>query len=402
MQFTKIIQQFDRPRIPEDQLASVIREQFNASGVNVPRGGRIAIAVGSRGITNLPHIVKAMVECVKERGGMPFIVPAMGSHGGATAEGQQALLESYGITQAAVGAPIRSSMDVVELPSGDLPNKAYMDKLAYEADGTVVINRVKVHTAFHGPTESGLLKMCVIGLGKHQAALELHRFGVQGLRTLIAPTAGRVLKYGHILAGLAIAENACEDTAFLKVLLPQDFEREEAAMLEWVRAHMPALPVDQLDVLIVEEFGKHISGTGMDVNIIGRMKITGEPEPQSPRITSIVLLDLAEQSHGNANGMGLADVITRRFHDKIDFNATYENGLTHGFLERIKMPVVAETDADALADALKPCHIHNPDQARVLRIKNTLVLDEMWASAAIVEELRAQPQIEVKQDRLVM
>lgn len=402
MQLTKIKQHFDRTRIPHTHIESTVRQQFAESGVSIPRNGHIAIAVGSRGITNLPRIVKTVVECVKERGGHPFLVPAMGSHGGATAEGQQAVLGSYGITEQAMDAPIRSSMEVVELPAGDLPNTVYMDKLAYESDGTIVVNRVKVHTAFHGHIESGLMKMCVIGLGKHRGALEVHSFGAQGLRKLILPTARQIMRYGNILLGLAIAENAYEDTAMINAVLPEDFETEEARMLDWVRAHMPKLPVEQLDVLLVEEFGKHISGTGMDVNIIGRLKIVTEPEPETPKITSIVLLDLSEQSHGNANGMGLADVITRRFCDKIDFAATYENILTTGFLERGKMPLVAETECDALDSALKPCGIHNPDQARVLRIKNTLVLDEMWASAPIVEELRGQPNIEVLDEMIML
>ena len=395
MQLTKIRQHFDRTQISLDRIESTIRGQFAESGVSIPQGGRIAVAVGSRGIANLPRIVKTVAECVKERGGRPFLVPAMGSHGGATAEGQQQVLESYGITEKAVGAPIRSSMEVVELPAEGLPNKVYMDRLAYDADGTIIINRVKVHTAFHGPIESGLMKMCVIGLGKHRGALELHSFGAEGLRQLIPPTAQRILRHGNILLGVAIAENAYEDTAMIKALLPAGIETGEAAMLNWVRAHMPKLPVEQLDVLLVEEFGKHISGTGLDVNIIGRLKIAGQPEPDSPNITSIVLLDLSAQSHGNANGMGLADVITRRFYEQIDFSATYENILTTGFLERGKMPLVAETEQDALAAALKPCGLKNPQQARIMRIKNTLTLDEMWASAPVVGELRGQAHIEI-------
>ena len=373
-------------------------EELTGSGVAIAKGAKIAIAVGSRGITNLRQVVRSTVRWVKEVGGEPFLVPAMGSHGGASAEGQRQVLESYGMTEDSVGAPIRSSMEVVELPRGGLENAVYMDKLAYEADGTIVINRIKVHTAFHGAIESGLMKMCVIGLGKHRGALEIHRFGAKGLRELIPPTARQVLQHGKILLGLGIVENAYEHTKLIKAVRPENIETEERALLCIARNHMPSLPVQDLDLLIVDEFGKHISGTGMDVNIIGRLKISSEPEPASPRIGSILLLDLADKSHGNANGMGLADVISRKFFENIDFRATYENVLTTGFLERGKMPVVAETEAQALEFALKPLGIDRPEQARVLRIHNTLSLDTLWASPALLPELEKNSSIEVSDE----
>ncbi|PIE32705.1 hypothetical protein CSA56_14550 [candidate division KSB3 bacterium] len=270
-----------------------------------------------------------------------------------------------------------------------------MDKLAYEADGTIVINRVKVHTAFHGPIESGLMKMCVIGLGNHQGAREIHRYGAQGLRERIPLTARQILKHGNILLGIAITENAYEETARLKAVRPEHFESEEAELLTWVRTHMPKLPLEQLDVLLIEEFGKHISGTGMDVNIIGRLKIPPEPEPKAPSITSIVLLDLSDASHGNANGMGLADVITRQFFEKIDFQATYENIRTTGFLERGKMPVIDETEQQALECALQPCGLLPAQKAKIVKIQNTLTLGELWVSQTVLHELRKKDFIEI-------
>ncbi len=395
MKLIKIKQRFKHTKIPDEKIETVVQDQFRASGLSIAQDAQIAIAVGSRGIANLPRIVKTLVQCVKDLGGKPFIVPAMGSHGGATAEGQTQVLESYGITEEYTGTPIRSSMDVVELPSADLKNKVYMDRLAYQADGTIVINRVKVHTAFHAAIESGLMKMCVIGLGKHKGALEIHRYGAQGLRELIPPTARQILTHGNIILGIGIAENAYEQTALIKAVVPADFEQEERKLLQWVRNNMPTLPVDQLDVLIVDEFGKNISGTGMDVNIVGRRKIASEPEPESPNITSIILLGLSEKSHGNANGMGLADVITRRFFEKLDFKATYENILTTGFLERGKIPVVAETDRQALEYALKPCGLADPGQAKIIRIKNTLILDELWVSPKVVDEIKDRKDITV-------
>ncbi len=394
MKLFKIKQRFDGSHIPKSEIDSTVTAELTASGVAIAKGAKIAIAVGSRGIANLPQIVRSTVQWVKQLGGRPFLVPAMGSHGGASAGGQRRVLESYGVTEDSVGAPIRSSMEVIELPQGELNNAVYMDKLAYEADGTIVINRIKLHTAFHGAIESGLMKMCAIGLGKHKGALEIHRRGAKGLRELIPPTAGQILQHGNILLGLAIVENAYEQSRLIKAVRPENFETEESVLLQVARENMPSLPVQELDVLIVDEFGKHISGTGLDVNIIGRLKINTEPEPETPRIGSIILLDLADKSHGNANGMGLADVISRRFFEKINFQATYENVLTTGFLERGKIPVVAETEAQALEFALKSLGLSGPEQARVLRIKNSLNLDTLWASSALLPELKGHSSIE--------
>jgi hypothetical protein len=395
LQLFKVKQHFPRPHIPLDQIETVVCAQLEQLGLNLRPGGQIAIAVGSRGIANLARIVQAMVNWVKTQGAQPFIVPAMGSHGGATAEGQEAILASYGITEAAVGGPIRSAMDVVELPQDGLTNRVYFARDAYEADGTILINRVKVHTDYHGPTESGLLKMCVIGLGKHKGALELHSYGTHGLRDLIPPTARQILKHGKILAGLALTENAYEETARIKALRPQEMETEEQRLLDWVRAHMPALPVTQLDVLIIDEFGKNISGVGLDPNIIGRLKIKTEPEPTMPDITSILLLDLTSESHGNAIGMGLADLMTRQAYNKIDFQATYENVLTSGFYQRGFLPIVVANEAAGIEYGLRAYGLANRARLRVIKIKNTLRLDELWVSASVLAEIRALERIEM-------
>ncbi|HRU33256.1 MAG TPA: DUF362 domain-containing protein, partial [bacterium] len=356
-------------------------------------GSYIAIAAGSRGIRNIHRIVKATVEVVKEFGGRPFIVPAMGSHGGATAEGQKELLESYGITEEYTGAPIRSSMEVVELPSNGLENKVYMDKLAYSADGTIVINRIKPHTDFHGDIESGLLKMCVIGLGKHKQAIEIHRFGTYGLKYLIPPTAKRIIEYGNIILGIGIVENAYDETMVISAAKPEDFEREDKRLLDIARGNMPRLPVDKLDLLIVDEMGKDISGAGMDTNIIGRIYIDGETEPEKPKITRIVVTDLTEKAHGNAIGIGLADLTTRRLVNKIDFNATYQNAVTSTFLHRGKIPVIAEDSKTAIEWALMTCGPIDIPNARIIRIKNTLSLNELYISRSVLEEIKDRIEI---------
>lgn len=395
MKVFKVRQRFPRPRIPHEDIEAVVRQQLVESGITVKKGDRIAIATGSRGIANIHRIVKATVDYVKAQGGEPFIVPAMGSHGGATPEGQRAVIEGYGVTEAYTGAPIKSSLEVVELPRENLPNKVYMDKYAYEADGTIVVNRVKVHTDYHGPLESGVMKMLVIGLGKHAQALEIHNYGTKGLKEYIPPTARQVLKYGNIRAGIAIAENAYDETAIIKVWKPAEIEQEEIKVLQWVRENMPSLPVKQLDVLIIDEFGKDISGVGLDPNIIGRTKIKTEPEPEYPDITSIMLLDLTENSHGNAIGVGLADIITRRVFDKIDFKATYENVVTSSFLERGFVPIIVDNERTGLDYALRSCGLADLNHPRIIRIKNTLKLDEIWASQAIVEEIKDCLQIDV-------
>ncbi|MBC2580518.1 DUF362 domain-containing protein [Clostridium sp. DJ247] len=389
----KIRQDFNRDRI--ENIEEVVKEEILKSELVIEKGSNIAIAVGSRGVANIARVVKATVECVKGMGGNPFIVPAMGSHGGATAQGQKEVLEGYGVTEEYIGAPIKSSMQVVELPQEDLINKVYMDKNAYEADGTIIINRIKVHTDFHGPTESGLMKMCVIGLGKHKQALEIHRYGVYGLRELIPKTARQVLKYGNIIAGIGIVENAYDETAIIRVLKPSEIEEEEKKLLQYNKKNMPKLPVDKIDILIVDELGKNVSGTGMDTNIIGRIKIRGQQEPESPNITNIIVTDLTEESHGNALGMGLADFITKRLANKIDFKPTYENTVTSTFIERAKMPIVADTDKQAIQFALRTFGPIDIEKARIVRIKNTLKLDEIYVSDIILEEIKYRDDIEI-------
>lgn len=387
-----------RQRFSDDHISDiegVVKEQILSSEITIKSGSRIAIAVGSRGVANINRVVKATVESVREMGGLPFIVPAMGSHGGATAEGQRSVLEGYGVTEKYVGAQIISSMQVVELPQENLINKVYMDRHAYEADGTIIINRIKVHTDFHGPTESGLMKMCVIGLGKHKQALEIHRHGVYGLRELIPPTARQVLKHGNIILGIGLVENAYDETVKIKAVKPEELEAEEMKLLEYNRRNMPKLPVDKIDVLIVDEIGKNISGTGMDTNIIGRIRISSCDEPESPKITNIVATDLTEESHGNALGMGLADFITSRLESKIDFEATYENTITSTFIQRASMPIVAETSKMAVRYALMTCGPVEAHNARIVRIKNTLKLDEFYVSESVLNEIKENKDIEI-------
>ena len=383
---------FPRPVVSD--IAAAVRAGLQPNRASFPpAGSRVAVAVGSRGVANIAAITRETVRQLRAWHLDPFIVPAMGSHGGATAEGQTALLESYGVTEAGVGCPIRSSMDVVEIDRSDLPHGLYMDRFAYDSEGVVLINRIKPHTDFHGRYESGLAKMAVIGLGKEPQANAIHRFGVPGLRDGVPRAAARLLATGKIIGGIGVVENAYDETMALEFLAADQLLAREPALLELARANMPALPIDALDVLIVDRRGKNISGTGLDTNVIGRMRIAGEAEPAAPRIRMIVVTDLTSESHGNATGTGLADVITRQLYDKIDVGVVYTNVFTSGFPERGKIPLVAPTDAGAFQCAWRACGPIDAGHLRVIRIKDTLHLSEIYVSDALVPELTGRSDV---------
>lgn len=379
LRFVPVRQHFDAAAVPD--VAAETHRQIEQSGVRFPCGSRIAVCVGSRGIASLPQVVRAAVDAIRAQGAHPFILPAMGSHGGATAEGQRAVLHGYGIHEASMGCPIVSSMQVEPIASGPaLP--VYMARDAWKADGVIVINRVKPHTDFHGPVESGLMKMLVIGLGKHAQALAIHRHGVYGLRELMPQAARQVLATGKILMGIGLVENAYEQLRCIRACPAATLPQTDALLLEMARAHMPSLPIDRLDLLIIDRMGKDISGVGMDTNIIGRMRIAGEPEPACPRIAQIVANSLTEASHGNATGVGLADVITQRLWDAIDWQATEENVRTSGFPLRGIAPLVAPSLENAVDRALASLPPHTPESLVALHIPSTLELTEFAATPA--------------------
>jgi hypothetical protein len=384
--------QVDEPVI--EDLDHAVQDEFGRIAPMVRTGARIALAVGSRGIGQLRELVTPLVRLLRSAGAEPVIVPAMGSHGGATAEGQQEILSTYGITEESVGAPIRSSMQVVELEPAGGPVRCFMDRLAFESDGVLLVNRVKPHTDFHGRWESGLVKMAVIGLGKHCGALEIHRHGIRGLKQYIPEAASRVFASGRILGGLAVVENSRHRAMLIRMLAADRILEDEPELLEIARRHLPALPVEALDLLFIERMGKDVSGVGIDTNVIGRIRIPGQAEPVSPRIRCVVVGDLTDASHGNAVGVGLADVITRRLERKIDWRATRENVITSGFLERGKLPVVAETEEEALAIGLRSCGYIPEGRERIVRIADTLHLHEFLASPAVADELRGRAGFE--------
>ena len=374
---------------PVKDIAASVASICDPLKNSVLPGMRIAIGVGSRGVANIAIITKVVVDFIKDLGAFPFIVPAMGSHGGATALGQKNLLKEYSITEETMGVEICSSMEVEQIAfiEGEESFPIFFDKYALAADGVVVINRVKAHTDFHGIHESGIVKMLVIGLGKHKQAVTMHRFGAEGLQRLIPIASKAVLEKMNILGGIAVLEDGADNTSEVVFALPQDFFEVDRNLLIRSKEIMAKLPFDEIDVLVIDEMGKDISGTGMDTNVIGRIRIEGQ-EDLGVNCKRIVCLDLTEPSHGNATGIGLADVVTKRLVDKVDKQVTDENVITSGFYERGFIPLVVEDDAKAIAVA----SIGNFDEntIKLARIKNTLDLTTIYLSKSLMDQLLHQ------------
>jgi hypothetical protein len=385
-------QRLDSPEI--EDIAGEVRRRLDASGLldGIRRGQQIALTGGSRGVHHQAEVLRAVAAAVRDRGAAPFVVPAMGSHAGATAEGQVAMLAGLGVTEETVGAPIRATMDVV--PLGQVPDgpALFMDAYAAAADGIIIVHRVKPHTDFHGPIESGLSKMTVIGLGKQVGAEAMHRYGAPGLRTFIPPAAQIIVAQRPVLGGVALVENGHGGVAEIAVLAPAEFGGPaEQRLLETARRLLPGLPFDQLDVLVVDEIGKNYSGTGMDTTVIGRVLVPDQEENPRPRITAIVALGMSAESRGNAGGLGMADVTTRRLVEQINFYSFYLNGITSGTfgLRRSHIPFVMQDDYTAVALALHATAASHPTAPRLARIRNTLDVETLLIAESLVAEAQA-------------
>ncbi|MCX5895320.1 MAG: lactate racemase domain-containing protein [Proteobacteria bacterium] len=354
----------------------------------IKSGQRIAITAGSRGISQIATILAILCHELKKLHAEPFIVPAMGSHGGGTLEGQIALLNSYGITSQRLGVPIKGSEKAIEIGRTAEGMPVYMDEAAFTSDGIIVVNRIKSHTSFQSTTESGICKMLVVGLGKDQGARQIHNLGVKGLKEGIPQAARVILRNAPVLFGIGIIENAAGGIAAIEALAPHEIETGEARLLHRAKELTPIIPFKQLDLLIVTEMGKDISGTGLDTNVIGRRMIAGEDEPDFPKVSRIVVLDLSENSQGNATGLGLADIITQRLYDKIDFEKTLRNIITSTFIERAKIPIVMPTDRSAIQLGLKTCWVLPISGALVVWIKNTYNLKSFFISPGLLSEVQ--------------
>lgn len=396
-------QQFERPRV--QNVAGAIRDSLEGLdlGKTIRPGQSVALTAGSRGIANIPLILQAVCRSLKDLGARPFLVPTMGSHGGGTAEGQRKVLESYGITEAFVGAPIRASMDVVSLGTSADGFPVVLDRMASEADHIGVVARVKPHTGYQGPIESGLMKMMMIGLGKHVGALTYHRILLEVPFNKVVRSVGRtVLARAPIAFGLALVENAYEETARIDAVRPGEFEAREEELLEMARRWLAHLPYREADLLIVDEIGKDISGSGMDTNIVGRkraMRIqtmeiqaqgAGEEHAanragasgggEQPVMRHIFVRGLTERTHGNASGIGLADFTTTRLVKTMNYRATVINCLTAGYPEGANLPVHFDSDREVIDAALAIIGHRPAETARIMRIRNTLCLEEVDVS----------------------
>jgi len=385
--FFKIRQALRSDRV--DDVAGMVRTELRRIGLaqRLKPRAMVAISAGSRGIADIPLVIRSVADVVREAGGNPFVVPAMGSHGGATVDGQRHVLAEYGITEQSVGAPIRATMDTVEV--GQLPSgaKVLFDANAAAADATIVVNRVKAHTAFRGDIESGLCKMTCIGLGKAVGAEQIHAFG---LRESIPAAAALILERANIVAGLALVENAAHELAVVRATLPQDFLEVDRELLKTANTYLPRVPFEHLHLLVVGWLGKNISGSGMDYNVVGMWRrIGGE---RAPNFERIAVLDITPESDGNGLGVGIADFTTRRLYDKLELARMYLNGLTSGALEAIKIPIVLDSDREAMQVGLHTVG-HSRD-ARVAVIRSTLELDELWVSEALADEVAANPRLE--------
>jgi len=381
----------------EDVKTEVRRqlEQINISS-RIRSGDKIAITAGSRGIACIAEIIATIVEEVKKCGGIPFIVPAMGSHGGATPEGQVNILRNYGITQETVGAPIFSSLDVELLGYLEDGIPVYIDKYAKRADGIIVVNRVKPHTDFKDKIESGLMKMMAVGLGKQKGAEIIHSFLADGYHKVLPRVARFIMKNVRIVCGVAIVENGYKEVAIIKAIPPERIEEEEVELLKIAKKYLPRIPFKEIDLLIVDQIGKDISGAGMDPNVTGRFFVPGEYDPDAPKIKKIVVLDLTEKSEGNAAGIGMADLITRRLFEKIDFEKTFVNCLTSGWTDAGKIPMFLPCDRDAIVVGLRTAGVRDFRKAKIVRIRNTLELSRFWISEALLEEVKENPELRSK------
>lgn len=388
-----------RERLPEvDDVPGATAAALEPLRSRVRRGDRVAVTAGSRGIHDVATVVRAAVDWLCEVGADPFVVPAMGSHGTATAEGQLDVLADLGITPGTMGVPVLATMDTVEV--GRLPDgtPVHHDAEAAAADGILLVNRVKPHTDFHGPMESGLAKILAIGLGNHRGAQALHAGGVANLPAAIAGAAHVLLERGTVLGGLGIVENAREHTAAVELVGPGDIGGPgETALLERARALLGGLAFDELDVLVVDETGKDKSGTGMDTNVLGRCWIPGVPEFDGARITVVTTHALTPASHGNAAGLGLADVIPLSLLETVDVRASYVNALTSGTggVRRSRLPMVLEDDTAVVLAALAMTGVRDPARIRLARIRDTLSTDDLLVTRALLSDVEAHPELEV-------
>lgn len=391
----RVRQKFDRSCIPDAEIPAVMRLELEKLGGQIQPGMRIAITCGSRGIHCYRQMVKTMVEFVKERGAAPFLVAAMGSHGGATSEGQRQILADYGITEETMGCPLKCDMDTVEIGKSILRGQSVrIDKNAAEADGILLLNRVKPHTSFRGRYESGLMKMMAIGLGKQHGARDIHGQSPAIMHELVEEYGKTILKNCPVLGGIAVIENAYDDTWSITGLTAEEIITEEPKLRDASYGTIARLLFDRCDVLVVDKIGKNISGDGMDPNVTGRF--CTQYASGGIQAEKVVVLDLTDETHGNAQGVGLADVTTRRLFDKMQFEMTYPTGVTNTFLHLMKIPMVMDNDREALQLALCCCpEAEDPANKKLIRIPDTAHLEYLEISEGMLPLAKQNPNLEI-------
>ena len=381
------VQEFKKDRIEPERIPALVYEQLSRPEISrtVKPGMEIAITAGSRGVANVDVITKAIVDFCKEKGAKPFIVPAMGSHGGATPEGQLEVLAGFNITEETMGCPIRSSMETVLLGYSEYGKPVYQDKNAHEADGIILSCRIKPHNAFRGKYESGVLKMLVVGLGKQKGAESVHSDGMDNMARNI-PANGRVaLENSKILFAIPCVENAYDETALIEAIPTDQIFDREPELLKIASSNMPSILVGEADVLVVNEMGKNYSGTGVDPNISGTW--SNDYVSGGLKVKRTCFLDLTDCSHGNANGMGLASIITARMFEKLDLNKIYMNSFTSTVLKSAMMPPVVANDREAIQACIRTANRIDRDHVRMVRIKNTLHIGEIMLSESYYEDV---------------
>ncbi len=393
----RIRQHFDAPTV--EDIPESVREEVSRLNLvtRVEPGQSVAVSVGSRGINNIALITKSLVEELKNLGLEPFLVPAMGSHGGGIAEAQREIIEGYGVTEEYVGAPIKASMETVQVGQTEDGVPVFFDKYAFEADHVAVVGRIKPHTDFVGEIESGLHKMMLIGLGKHKGAALYHQAIVHySFDRIIRSVGQQVIEKCGVLLGLGIVENQYDQTALLKGVAPEEFVEREKELLVIAKKWMPRLPFDHVDLLIVDEIGKNISGAGMDTNVVGRkFHDNHAAEKEYPKVTRILVRGLTPETHGNASGIGTAEYAHRRAVDEMDREITYINCMTGNHPSGAHIPLYFDTDQICIEKALETVGLREPGEERILRIHNTLDLGELLVSEAYRAEVEAREDLSI-------
>ncbi len=394
----RVKQKFPRQRIAVEEIPGIIEHLLSAEkfASKVKPGMRIAITAGSRGVANVALTTKCIADFVKKQGATPFIVPSMGSHGGATAEGQREILEGYGITEEYVGCPIISSMEVKNIGLTEDGREVFIDKHAAEADGIIIGCRIKPHTAFRGPYESGIMKMMAIGLGKQYGAQVCHEAGFKNMAKNVPMFGKAIIQNAPILFAVPTIENAYDETSKITAVNADEIEEKEPGLLKEAFANMPRILVDSCDVLVVDQIGKNFSGDGMDPNITGTFctpYATGGIDAQR-----VCVLDLSPETHGNGIGLGYSSATTKRVFDKLDLAAMYPNAITCTVLGGVRIPIVMESDREAIQVCVQTCNEIDKENPRIVRIPNSLHIDHIMLSEAYYEEIKENPDIEIESE----